>query len=647
MARDKSQKQNNERKTIDEIKYKNLFKDIFDSLDDPVFLYDLDDNFLYVNNALARTYGLETNEIIGKHLSEIVPEHQFEIFLNEHEIIKQTLETIETEYQSTDANGILHNHMTTVKPVKNSNGDLIGIVGIGREISKLRLNFINLDDEKIKLNLINDILMNAPDMIFFINEENKYEFVNKKYAQVHGKKIEDILGKENIDLFDRDTAKRLNQSNDQMRETLKEIKEVTYLNDNILNNKRIITETIKRPFIDEKGNYRGIIGISRDITREKILEQNFQNALRIESLVYMANSFSHDFNNLLGGILGYTEILMQNEALKNDLDSRTYLENITKIVDKGKSIIARLLSVSDQGKITENLIDVNSTITDVIAISKKTFKEPVNINVKLQKDLFLIKGDYNQIFQMFFNLLSNAIEALTNGGSINITTKNTFLKRSTNENEFISIKIKDTGKGIEQDALSRIFDPFYTTKDAIDNRSIIGLGLTIVYRIVKNHNGFIEVESTIGEGSTFTVHLPGVSKSDNTVLKSTKIQDLIKEKTIMVIDDSSDLLDIMKINFSQIGINGIFFDNPLKAIEKFKTTIDSIGLVIIDYLMPQMNGLEFFRELKKYKPDIKGIIITGYAKEVIKIKEEGILEILQKPLDFNYLTDKILNIVNY
>ena len=176
--------------------------------------------------------------------------------------------------------------------------------------------------------------------------------------------------------------------------------------------------------------------------------------------------------------------------------------------------------------------------------------------------------------------------------------------------------------------------------------TIIGLGLTIVYRIIQSHNGFIEVDSKIGEGTTFTIHLPGTSKSESKVLNSTKIQDNIKEKTIMVIDDSIDLLEIVKINFSKKGIDGFFFDNPIHAIEQFKKHTESIGLVLIDYLMPEMNGLEVFRALKKYKPEIKAIIITGYAKDIIKSKEEGILEILQKPLDFTYLNNLIQNIVN-
>lgn len=293
----------------------------------------------------------------------------------------------------------------------------------------------------------------------------------------------------------------------------------------------------------------------------------------------------------------------------------------------------------------------------IISIIRHSSSNFIDFELNLDKNLFSISGDYNQIFQVLMNILTNAVESMPIGGKIKINTKIQII--NLEKSEFIRIEIADQGVGIAKDDLAKIFDPFFTTKRPTDKQFIRGLGLSMVHRIVQNHNGMIEVVCNEDLGTTFKIYLPKGSKTISTTTtnidvpikpkvhtkkkKSTKTK--IKKNLILVIEDNVDLLEIMKIRLERENIKGIYCNNPLDGITKFKENKQLINLVVLDYLMPEMTGLEVFRILKEIEDDIKVILVTGYAKDAIKSKDIGIIDIMSKPLNYGNFLSKIYSII--
>ncbi len=624
-------------------------EELFEKFPDPIFLYDTDDNFLYVNKAFADFHGLVQDEIKGKHISDIFPESIAELYKQEHNLVKKNLTEKLTEYDLKDINGNEVISLSYVKPFINKNGKILGVIGFARNIRDLK----NLEEVRKKqdksLKLANDILMNAPDLIFYIDKESRYQFVNKKYAEIGGLSYDDILGKKNKEIYEKVIADRFDETNQMVFNTLKEI---SYESDLVMNDRRIIVNTIKHPFLDENGLLQGIIGISREITKERLLEERYFSNQRIESLAYLANSISHDFNNILGAISGYTELLLQNE--KND-EKSAYLERIGNVITKGNEITKSIMNLSDFGKIKNEPIKINKLIPEVVSIVKSS--SSIKFRLNLEKILYPISGDQNQLFQVFLNVLTNSIESMPKGGNIEIKTSNQLI--NVEKGEFVLIEVIDQGTGIPEEDLTKIFDPFFSTKNPSDNQ-IRGLGLSMVYRIIQNHNGMVELVNNIDTGCTCRIYLPksdskspkeplNKTKSTNKRVKTesnTKTERDKKNSIILVIEDNADLLEIMKIRFGQENINGLFSSNPKEGIELFKKNKDKISLVILDYLMPELTGLEVFRRLKKINPKINAILVTGFAKDAIKSKDIGIIEIMSKPLDYNCFFNKIASVIN-
>ena len=378
--------------------------------------------------------------------------------------------------------------------------------------------------------------------------------------------------------------------------------------------------------------------------RIKLENQLFQ-AQKIESIGRLAGGIAHDFNNILASILGFSEMLMLKFKGKYTSEKNA-VETIYKGAKRASALTKQLLEFARGGKYNPVALNVNKEIKEVVRVSEKIFEKNISVDFDLDKDIMTIEADKTQFHQVFTNLIINAKDAMPSGGALTFKTKNVYVDEDytsqypdLSSGHYVKTFITDTGIGMNQDTKNRIFDPFFTTKE---KGSGTGLGLSMVYGIMKNHDGWINVYSELGEGTTFTLYFPASKKEiskENDKLKLFK-----GNSTILLIDDERDVIKITKIMLENLGYNIISASNGKEGIEKYKKFKDKIQLILLDVIMPEMGGVNTFYMLREINPDLKILLISGFSKHenIQKLLNDGANGFIQKPFSI-YEISKILH----
>ena len=412
-------------------------------------------------------------------------------------------------------------------------------------------------------------------------------------------------------------------------------------------------ETIISAIRNENDEPMGFRGIARDITERKaaensrkLLEEQLQQAQRLESLGTLAGGVAHDFNNLLMGIQGRTVLMLQDLPATHPHYSQ--LRSIEEHVESAAALTTRLLGFARGGKYEVRTVDLNSLIEKSVQMYGRTKKE-ITIHSVLQLGGVPAEVAANQIEQVLLNLLVNAGQAMPAGGTITIITSQVVLNENDaryhgiTQGKYAQITLTDTGIGMDKDTMRKIFDPFFTTK-AIGHGT--GLGLAMVYGIIRNHSGAITVESELNQGTTVTVLLPATDKD---ILPAAEVpQTLMKgSETVLLVDDEPMIIEIGQEILAAIGYKVLTASSGSEAIDIYSCNQDRIDFLIIDMVMPQMSGGELFDRLKEINPAIKVLLSSGYSidGQAREILNRGCQGFLQKPFNISQLSVKIREIL--
>ncbi|MCX7914523.1 MAG: ATP-binding protein, partial [Thermodesulfovibrionales bacterium] len=386
-----------------------------------------------------------------------------------------------------------------------------------------------------------------------------------------------------------------------------------------------------------------IIFILREISEKKRLqmEKELLQKRQIESLGILAGGIAHDFNNMLTGIIGNIELA--KFFSKNDPKITQKLDIAEQVAMKAKDLTQQLLTFSKGGA----PVKVTASIKDILRESVSFLLSGKNIkcNFYLPDDLWFVEADIGQLNQVINNLIINAIEAMPNGGTIEISANNINVSSSQNiplnEGEYVRIYIKDSGKGIAKENIDRIFEPYFTTKE-----EGTGLGLAVVYSIIKRHRGYIDVESKIGEGTTFTFYLPATQTKPEQKL-ITKNNNENKTGKVLIVDDDVVIREILKGFLDHLGYQTVCAQEGQEAIDLYKEAMMSempFDLVIMDLTIPGgMGGKEAINELLKIDPKVRAIVTSGYSNDSVmaEYKEYGFKAALTKPFKIDSLKEAI------
>ncbi len=414
-------------------------------------------------------------------------------------------------------------------------------------------------------------------------------------------------------------------------------------------------ETIEvhvRLLLDTEGRPIGIQGLTRDINerkraeaeRERLQEQLLQ-AQKMESVGRLAGGVAHDFNNMLGLIIGHTELLMNK--LEPDSPLRTRLEGILSAAERSADLTRQLLAFARKQTVTPKALDLNETVSGMLDMLRRTIGEHIDVRWRPGAALWLINMDIGQIDQILMNLCLNARDAISDTGKITVETANITLDESHCARHadcvpgaYVMIAVSDDGAGMDREVLRHIFEPFYTTKGMHQGT---GLGLATVYGIVKQNNGFINVYSEPDSGTCFKVYLPRHIGAPAPPAKDVVCSTVTGNETVLLVEDKVDFLEMAQVMLEQQGYRILTASTPAKALELARTYKDGIHLLMTDVIMPEMNGRELADRLRALHPNIKCLFMSGYTANVIAhhgVLEEGV-HFLQKPFSINELSAKI------
>ncbi len=377
------------------------------------------------------------------------------------------------------------------------------------------------------------------------------------------------------------------------------------------------------------------------------LESLLLHAQKMDALGTLAGGIAHDFNNLLMGIQGNTSVVLSN--MKPDDPNYKKLETAETYIKKSAEFTKQILGFARGGKYEVKKTDLNELVQKNSLLFGRTKKE-MPIYTNYQEDIWTVKVDQGQIEQVLLNLYLNAIQAMPNGGNLYIRTENITLNKKYMEpyelepGDYVKTSVIDTGIGMDKTTLQKVFDPFFTTKK-LDRGT--GLGLASAYGIIKNHNGFFEVSSEKNKGTTFNFYIPASEKK--VMQQKTKPQEIQKgNETILLVDDEDMVIDATSEMLETLGYSVNVARSGEEAIVFCRKNNDIIDLVILDIVMPVMNGSEAYRILKKINPQIKVLLSSGYSvnESVTKMLDNGCQGFIQKPFNLIQLSQKVREVLD-
>ena len=615
----------------------------FENISDVIFSIDPDFRIINISPSVGRILGYKPEEMIGKPIQDLdvlEPDSLEKAFSDMIKVFSGERIPL-SQYEFVSKDGTRKFGEVSAEPLIRD-GKIVAMISVARDISERKSieDALKQSEEKYRI-----VLEANPDPVVVYDMEGKVTYFNMAFTNVFGWTLEECFGK-SMDVFVPTDAwpktnmminKVLSGENFSGIETLRYTKEGN-----------IIPVSISGAiYRDKNGNPMGSVINLRDISEQKELEIQFQQAQKMDAIGTLAGGIAHDFNNLLMGIQGCTSLM------SFDIDSNhpnfEYLNRIENYIKNASSLTKQLLGFARRGKYEIKPTDINDIVNKSSEMFGRTKKE-ITIHKKCHPDIWAVEVDQPQIEQVLLNLYVNAWQAMSGTGELYLQTENIILNDNdvkpygVKSGKYVKISVTDTGVGIDETIQHRIFDPFFTTKEVSRGT---GLGLASVYGIIKNHNGIINANSKKGEGATFNIFLPA---SEKKIIKETMIQkEILKgSEAVLLVDDEDMILDVGRDLLEKLGYEVLTAKSGIEAVEIYKTNRKKIDIVILDMVMPKMGGGDVYEKLKDIDPAIKVLLSSGYSidGQAGKILSRGCDGFIQKPFDVKSLSLEIRRILD-
>jgi PAS domain S-box-containing protein len=617
------------------------YRDLFENANDLIQSVAADGSFQYVNRTWRETLGYSAAEIGSLRLLDVIhPDsrvHCMEVF--KRIAAGEKIDRVEALFLTRDGKKI------TVEGSINcsrENGALAATRGI----------FRNITDHRKAEEFINSILENVDEGFIVLDRDFRISSVNKAYRSKLKLGPREIIGKHCYEVSHRRTRPCYEEGEDcavqRTFETGEPYQAIHHHYDT--EGKPIYIEIKSFPLKDAAGNTVSAIEIHNDITDRKRLEDQLRHAQKMEAVGTLAGGVAHDFNNILTAIFGYGSLLQMKMDKTDAL--RPMVDQILASTERAANLTQSLLSFSRKQVILPKLIDLNSIVRRVEQMLGRVIGEDISVSMALTGDAVTIKADAGQIEQVLMNLATNARDAMPRGGKLAIGTDIVTIDDAFihihgygRTGRYVRLSASDTGFGMDKKTIERIFEPFFSTKEA--GRGT-GLGLAIVYGIVKQHGGYINVYSEPGAGSTFKVYLPLVASA----VPEEKNADMALppggSATVLVAEDDDNVRRLSKSVLEGFGYTVIEALDGQDAIEKYQKNQSEIQLLILDVIMPRKSGKDVYNAVRAINPAIKVVFMSGYTADIIQSRgmlDEG-LPFLSKPVSPKELLLQVAAILN-
>lgn len=605
-----------------------------------LWLLDLDARIVTITSAAEALYGYEATEIAGRPFASLFQSERDQRSLS-HDVLASLGDTdwVEVDTWHVHKNGARFPSNIIVSPALDIVGKRIGYIAIGR----------NVTGRSRAESLLRSVLDNAHDGIVTIDAFGTIQSINRAAERIFGYTAAEVAGRDITQLMPEAYRER---HRDQI---------ATYLRTGvatIIGTGREVVglrkdgATFPMSLAVSEFEYDGarhFTGIVRDVTQERLLENQFRQAQKMEAVGQLAGGVAHDFNNLLTVMSGYCELLQTELPAESPLQE--FALQISRAADRAATLTNQLLAFSRQTVLQPRVIDLREIITDTADMLRRLIGEDIELSTFFDESTPSVNVDPSQLAQVLMNLAVNSRDAMPRGGKLTIETRAVELTPAyvtthayATAGLFAMIAVSDTGVGMTPEVRARIFEPFYTTKGP--GRGT-GLGLATVYGMIKQSGGVIEVYSEVGIGTTFKIFLPA---ADGTpfVEERQERKPLAGSERLLLVEDEAAVREITLRALTQQGYQVTAAANGIEALRIVKGKEASIDLLVTDVVMPELSGRELSEKLRAARPDLRVLFLSGYTDDAIV--RHGILQskvaFLQKPFTPTTLARKVRQVLD-
>ncbi|MDZ7833360.1 MAG: PAS domain S-box protein [Desulfobacterales bacterium] len=637
-----------ERKKAEEAirKSEERFRTILESMEDGYFEVDLAGNFTFFNEAMRRMLGFTEDEMMGmnnrKFMDKANAKKVFETF---NRVYRMGEPYRAFDWELIRKDGAISNIDTSVSLVRDEAGQAVGFRGIARDVTEKKRAEKALQQSERQKNLI---LNSTSEKVIYYSPDLRVIWANRAAGQSAGKSEKELVDLSCREMWCQENAPCAFCAVQRAKDT-----KAPQFSEKHTPDGRI-WDIRAYPILDDDGMVEALAVFGQEITEKKRaeqerarLEEQINQAQKLESIGRLAGGVAHDLNNLLSPILGYSEMLLQ---ARGPADSwRGNLKEILKAGERARDLVQQLLAFGRKQMLEFKSLDLNDLLKNFDKFLRRTIRENVDINIQLAPSLPPVKGDPGQLEQVIMNLAINAQDAMPDGGKMSIETAVVELDQSyaaehpdVTPGPHVRLTVMDTGYGMDEETLEAIFEPFYTTKELGKGT---GLGLATVYGIVKQHGGNIWAYSEPGRGTTFRVYLPeSADRLEETEAGSqSKLLGRGGAETILLVEDNHQVRDLSRSVLEEKGYKVLAAETGEVAIELLESHKGSIDLLLTDVVMPEMDGKQLFERVSGLYPGIRVVYMSGYTVDVIA--HHGVIDtgvnFLQKPFAIKDLAAKV------
>lgn len=617
------------------------------------WIWEVDENgyYTYSSPRCLELYGYAPEEMIGKKFTDFVAPEEFERldrFFQELLIDKSAFYGVENISMRRDGRRI--NVESSARPIFDKSNIFIGYRGMDRDITKRKAAEKELTRTKA---FLQNVIESMPSALITMNGDSIITMMNLSASLLTGLSNDEAIGRSL-----KDVLPHLVRYEDELEEVKRSKNSLNFHFEQFEEFKGSYFDISFYPLITQ--GMEGIVIRIDDVTEQEKIESQLVQSQKMETLGILAGGLAHDFNNVLAGIVTTVSLIeydMEQFNLENE-NFREYIETISSSGKRAADIVKQLLALSRKNKLNFSTIDLCIPLRNVIKICRNSFDKSVSINSNCRESAAQVKADLTQIEQIILNLAINSYHAMTimrtpgadQGGTLTISLDEFYADQSFCKNHleaenrnYYTIKVTDTGVGIDRETQKKIFEPFFTTKL---HEKGTGLGLSMVYNLVRQHSGFITVYSEEGVGTTFTVYIPSykreIEEENKTSIKA--LETLSTDGKVLIIDDEKTVRMLASTILNKVGYSTILAENGREGLKIYQERKDEIELILLDISMPEMSGKETYIEIKKLDPEARVIICSGFEQDqrIQDLKKLGVDGYIQKPYNFYGLV-KIIN----
>jgi len=623
-----------------------LLRTLIDNMPDCIYVKDAASRFLVANCGVAQLMGAKNpNDLLGRTDFDFFPKELATAYLDDEQaIIKSGKTLLNQEEASVDAAGNAKWLLTSKVPIRDQDGQVIGIVGIGRDITIRKQTEKELRESEERFT---KAFYSSPEgmSISTLSHQRIIE-VNDAALRIWGYERSEVIGK-----TARELAVWVNPAEvsallrgDSGHGPIRDKKTSIRTKSGVVRQVRISAETIQ-----SQGEPCFLI-IFRDVTEQETLEDQLRQAQKMEAVGLLAGGISHDFNNLLNVIQGNADLLMEEVQPGKP---QHYAEEIKKATQRATELTRQLLAFSRKQVLRSAVLDLNAVVGDVVKTLRHLIGEDVQIVVEGETNLASIWADPGQVEQILMNLATNARDAMPNGGMFTIRTENAELGPNdvarhpyVVPGRYVRLSVRDTGLGMSEDIRSRAFEPFFTTKPP--GRGT-GLGLATVFGIVKQSGGYVWISSAVGAGTAFDIYFPRVDEAAPALGGGLEVQSEYRKgtETILVLEDEESLREVTCTILTGAGYSVLQAGQGGQAIALARQYMGPIHLMISDVILPDISGPSAMAAVQASHPETGVLFVSGYAEgfAVQRIIEAGVI-LLQKPVSRSDLLREVDEILH-